>query len=301
MGKPYTFFRFIALFVLHMIFWLCIAVLLGLIFWSFGSVILSRWGESSSLEQASSILRGRSACPHCKHRLYARDLIPLVSFLIQGGKCRYCHKPISRLYPILELWSGLIFWLLYWNVSHQGLDLLIFWTISSWILRLLVVYDVLWYEVHIPLVIAGVVVLIWWLMLDLFPLSILWWAVVFLSFFILMYWSAKRLVQVKYQLKEEWIWFGDVIIAPYLGALLYAGLPISMGTLDRTLVFLFFLTISWGIGILRYLIQNKYYQSKASFLSPKMADQAVPFLPAMILGVAIMIVYHNSLFSLFGF
>ncbi|MDO4714562.1 MAG: prepilin peptidase [bacterium] len=72
-------------------------------FGSFGSVILSRWGESTTLQQASSILRGRSACPHCKHRLSAWDLVPLLSFLLQGGKCRYCHKPIARLYPILEL------------------------------------------------------------------------------------------------------------------------------------------------------------------------------------------------------
>ncbi|MDO4714564.1 MAG: hypothetical protein Q4B28_08260 [bacterium] len=92
-----------------------------------------------------------------------------------------------------------------------------------------------------------------------------------------------------------------MIIAPYLGCLLYAGLPLEMVALDKALVFLFFLTISGGVGILRYLIQNRYYQSKASFLTPKMADQAVPFLPSMIIGVGIMILYHRSLFSLFGF
>ena len=60
-----------------------LAIFLGLVFGSFGSVILSRRGDSESLEQASSILRGRSECPQCKKRLQPGDLIPVISFLLQ--------------------------------------------------------------------------------------------------------------------------------------------------------------------------------------------------------------------------
>ncbi|MDO4714563.1 MAG: hypothetical protein Q4B28_08255 [bacterium] len=70
---------------------------------------------------------------------------------------------------------------------------------------LLIVYDVLRYEVHIPLVLVGGGLLVFALITQLFPLSILWGGVVFFGFFMLMYWGAKWLVQIKYQLKEEGI------------------------------------------------------------------------------------------------
>ncbi|MDQ3123608.1 MAG: prepilin peptidase [bacterium] len=56
-----------------------------------------------------SILKGRSMCPQCKHPLAAKDLIPVISWLILRGKCRYCHKPISRQYPLVELATAGLF------------------------------------------------------------------------------------------------------------------------------------------------------------------------------------------------
>ena len=181
-----------------MLFWLIVACGLWLIFGSFGSVILSRRGDATTRKQASSILWGRSECPTCKHRLYPYDLIPLLSFLFQWGKCRYCHRKISRLYPILELGSAMIFGLLYWYLWSQGLWILIFWTVNAWILWLLLVYDVLWYEVHIPLVLVGMGSFWVGLLAGLFPIKILWWGLVFLMFFLLLYGAARRIVKVKY-------------------------------------------------------------------------------------------------------
>ena len=40
-----------------------------------------------------SVLRGRSHCDACGHVLGARDLVPVVSYLVSGGKCRYCGEP----------------------------------------------------------------------------------------------------------------------------------------------------------------------------------------------------------------
>lgn len=54
-------------------------------------------------------LGGRSFCPHCKKQLKAIDLIPVLSFLFLGGKCRNCKKNISLQYPLVELSTGLIF------------------------------------------------------------------------------------------------------------------------------------------------------------------------------------------------
>ncbi|OGC61258.1 hypothetical protein A2890_02225 [candidate division WWE3 bacterium RIFCSPLOWO2_01_FULL_53_14] len=52
---------------------------------------------------------GRSRCEHCKHVLSALDLIPLASFFLLRGRCRYCKKPLSWQYPIVELATGLLF------------------------------------------------------------------------------------------------------------------------------------------------------------------------------------------------
>ena len=48
-------------------------------------------------------LLGRSFCPYCGHILSWKDLIPVLSFLILRGKCRYCQKPISLQYPLVEI------------------------------------------------------------------------------------------------------------------------------------------------------------------------------------------------------
>lgn len=78
----------------------------------------------------------------------------MLSFLFQKGKCRYCHKKISRLYPILEIGSALIFGSVWRFLGDQGLGVTLFWTVTGRMLWLMIVYDVLRYEVHIPLLIA---------------------------------------------------------------------------------------------------------------------------------------------------
>ena len=52
-----------------------------------------------------SIIYPRSYCPHCRHTLAWYDLIPVISWVILKGSCRYCHKSISWLYPFIELFT----------------------------------------------------------------------------------------------------------------------------------------------------------------------------------------------------
>lgn len=56
-----------------------------------------------------SIVAPRSACTTCGHQLKAFELIPVVSYIIQGGKCRGCKSRISPIYPIMELITGILF------------------------------------------------------------------------------------------------------------------------------------------------------------------------------------------------
>src|SRR5258708_39701481 len=60
-----------------------------------------------SLEE-KSLISPRSHCPKCQHQLGLPDLIPILSYLMLGGKCRYCKAAISWHYPFIEFFTGLI-------------------------------------------------------------------------------------------------------------------------------------------------------------------------------------------------
>lgn len=76
------------------------AALLGLILGSFYSVCASRYGTENTIFKPS-----RSRCPHCKHQLTIRENIPLISFILQKGRCRHCKTRIPLFYPLIELTS----------------------------------------------------------------------------------------------------------------------------------------------------------------------------------------------------
>ncbi|MEE0955964.1 MAG: prepilin peptidase [Eubacterium sp.] len=56
-----------------------------------------------------SVVKGRSRCPHCGHVLSAADLVPIFSWLLLKGRCRYCKNPISIRYLLIELITGIAF------------------------------------------------------------------------------------------------------------------------------------------------------------------------------------------------
>lgn len=78
-------------------------LLFGLAIGSFLNVLIYR------LPKGSSVVKGRSYCPVCRHKISWTDNIPLFSFLFLSGKCRHCHKPISLRYPLVEATTGLLF------------------------------------------------------------------------------------------------------------------------------------------------------------------------------------------------
>jgi leader peptidase (prepilin peptidase)/N-methyltransferase len=76
----------------------------GLIIGSFLNVCIYR------LPRRESIVFPGSHCPHCGKAVRPYDNIPVISFLLLGGKCRSCRGPISWQYPIVELLSGIAFY-----------------------------------------------------------------------------------------------------------------------------------------------------------------------------------------------
>ncbi|MCJ7459114.1 MAG: prepilin peptidase [candidate division Zixibacteria bacterium] len=60
-----------------------------------------------------SIIFPASHCPKCGNKIRTYDNIPILSYILLRGKCRFCKERISLIYPAVELWSGLIFLSLY--------------------------------------------------------------------------------------------------------------------------------------------------------------------------------------------
>ncbi|MEK7658186.1 MAG: prepilin peptidase [Patescibacteria group bacterium] len=89
-------------------FFLAVLFLFGSAIGSFLNVVSLRYQPGQKLLDLK-IIGGRSACPHCRKTLKWYELIPLLSFLIQKGRCRSCGNRLSFQYPLVELLSGLIF------------------------------------------------------------------------------------------------------------------------------------------------------------------------------------------------
>jgi leader peptidase (prepilin peptidase)/N-methyltransferase len=81
---------------------------LGLAFGSFLNVCIHR------LPLGLSVVTPRSACPKCKHGIALYDNMPVLSWLILGGKCRHCKTGISPRYLFIELLTGVLFLACYW-------------------------------------------------------------------------------------------------------------------------------------------------------------------------------------------
>ena len=89
--------------------------LYGLIIGSFLSVCIYR------IPKRESIVFPRSRCPSCLQPIRWYDNLPLVSYLLLRGRCRFCHSPISPFYPLVEGLNGTLFVLLYlkYGISSQ--------------------------------------------------------------------------------------------------------------------------------------------------------------------------------------
>ncbi len=110
-------------------------VLILLLIFIFGSAVGSFLNVAILRLPEGKALTGRSACANCHQTLGIFDLIPILSFLMLGGKCRYCGKKISFRYLIIELISGLLFVWAYAAVRPvQAADFLLllkFWLVIS--------------------------------------------------------------------------------------------------------------------------------------------------------------------------
>lgn len=81
-----------------------------------------------------NLVTPNSRCPSCKTEIKPWQNIPVISYLMLGGKCRHCKTPISKRYPIIELATGLLSCLVIWHFGFNwqgGAMLLLTWALIS--------------------------------------------------------------------------------------------------------------------------------------------------------------------------
>src|SRR5271156_6828444 len=107
--------------------------LFGLIIGSFLNVCILR------IPGGKSIVMPASACPKCAAPIRPYDNIPVLSYLVLGGKCRGCKTRISPMYPAVELLTGLLFLACYlaFGLTVEALK----WAVFSAILVVLIFTD----------------------------------------------------------------------------------------------------------------------------------------------------------------
>lgn len=110
------------------------SVILGLLIGSFLNVVIYRIpvmmqnaedqyirsvrNETQPEQPKFNLVTPRSCCPKCKHPISALENIPVISYLVLGGKCKGCKTPISPRYPLVELMTGGLLGLVSWQFGY---------------------------------------------------------------------------------------------------------------------------------------------------------------------------------------
>src|SRR3989344_5482997 len=122
-------------------------ILAGLAF-SFGAIIGSFLNVVALRYNTGKGIGGRSFCFSCGKNLHWYELVPILSFAVQKGRCRNCRSKISLQYPSVEIFTGLVFLALFFKFNHLLLIspafftlLFLFFGIIMSILIVISVYD----------------------------------------------------------------------------------------------------------------------------------------------------------------
>ncbi len=129
----------------------------GLLWGSFFNVCIVR------LPKDESVIWGRSACPSCKSLIPWFCNIPLFSYMGLKGKCKDCKQPISIEYPLIELFSGLMFvgLFLYFGESKEFLSSLVFCSSLLVISVIDLHHQIIPDEISLPGILVGFLFSLW--------------------------------------------------------------------------------------------------------------------------------------------
>ncbi len=263
---------------------LLIFLILGLLVGSFLNVVVYR------LRTAEDLIVDRSRCPHCKTVIAWYDNIPVLSFILLKFRCRNCKQRISYQYPLVEIFTGLIFAFIGYRFfsptdATTWATAIYYLGIASFLI-VIFVYDILYMEI------PGLVLwpsIGWTVAFNLFfdwsrtdfgnnvfnlatYSGVLGAFIAFMFFFLLVAIS-----------KEKWMGMGDAYLAILLGLIL--GWPAIL--LGLMLAF----AIGAVVGVIMIASKKKNMQSQ------------IPFAPFLVAGTLIAMFFYapiiNWYFSLF--
>jgi len=190
--------------------------LVGLAMGSFVDALVWR------LKNKKDFVKDRSECEKCHHKLGAKDLVPVISWLSLGGKCRYCKHSISITSPIIEISMSLLFVLSYffWPLGFsewQAVASFVIWLIYMVLLIALFVYDLKWMFLPDKLIfpLIGLSLVDAGLRVSLMPTTNYIFYVVSGILAIAGFYSALFFLS-----KGKWGGFGDVKLGIFIGAVL---------------------------------------------------------------------------------
>lgn len=294
------------------------AFILWTVFWSFGSVILVRFKEGINAKNLKSTFFGYSECPACKHRLYAKNLIPFRSYFASKGKCAYCKKKISYIYPLLELLCGLVFVGTFRLTKDLGTGTIILGLLTNRMLVLLLVFDLMEYELH--MVGRGILVILWTVANFVLTGGNILWAwicvVIFAVIFLWIYYFSKVYTKLRFKVAWEGFGMGDVFLAWALGLFLPLVITLHGWVLSFFLIWellVLLLLLSSIIGLLRALVQlliGRLQKMKKTCLPVDKVPEdklfnfqnskfkIIPFLPAMIIAFWLITIAWSFFISL---
>jgi len=253
---------------------------LGLAVGSFLNVVAYR------TVHGGSVFLGSSVCPRCKHKLTPLDLIPIVSFLLLAGKCRYCGKKISLQYPLVEVTTGIlfVFTFLYWLNTAYSIQHTLF-VLTSLIYLLFVV------SVLIVLFVTDI--------LDgVLPNSVVLPAIAFVLIL-----KSIFLVNGDITLSSLIIDVAAaIVVASAFFTIVYFSNEKAMGGGDVKLAFLVSLVVGWPATILALFVSfltGAFVAVMLILLGKKRFGQTVPFGPFLVIGAFLALFWGREIIEIY--
>jgi leader peptidase (prepilin peptidase)/N-methyltransferase len=269
---------------------IAVLIVLGLCFGSFVNALVYRLHEQDVLadkkptkaikkqQEALSIATGRSMCPHCKHELAAKDLVPVVSWLLLRGKCRYCHKPIPDT-PVSELLTPALFVSLHHIVGARlelGIVLFALWLIFITGFVALAIYDLRWYLLPNRIIFPLIGLAVLQLILRTVVYDGGWQAIMSAFWGVLI---ASGIFYVLFQLSAgKWIGGGDVKLGIILGLI--------VGGPGKALLLIFTASLLGTLVALPFLLTGRMQRTSK-----------LPFGPFLLTATVLVVLWGSSIIT----
>ena len=276
----------------------------GLAAGSFLNVVSLRYKPGQKLLDLR-VIGGRSRCLYCGKELAWHELIPLISFLVQKGKCRGCGQKLSFQYPLIELLSGLIFVLVpyslvstpYFLNSQFYIPIIVAWILIFLLFLLLSVIDFRLYlipdQINLSLGVLGIVLIA--LNSGLFDQSS------FLGHYSLLFGSITESVWLNHL-------FAVVLAMIFFAAIIILSRGKGMGWGDFKLAAAFGLIFGWPdilVVVFLAFVIGAIFTAPLLIRKQKTMKDVVPFGPFLVIGSSLVFFLGKQLidgyFKLFNF